>query len=108
MRRLFLGCIVLLVSCTTDESPSTHVPVFGGNRIRCYSRVQTDSAGAIKVFATPQGLGAADLQDAYKIDATVSPGATIAIVDAYGYSNLQSDLATYRSTYGLGSCTTSN
>ena len=33
---------------------------------------------------------------------------TIAIVDAYGYPNAESDLAVYRATYGLPACTTAN
>jgi subtilase family serine protease len=56
-------------------------------------------------YTTPQGFGASDLQTAYNIDPSVDPGATVAIIGAYGYPNLASDLATYRSTMGLPACT---
>jgi subtilase family serine protease len=56
--------------------------------------------------ATPGGYGPSDLRSAYKI--TGDGTATIAIVDAYGYTNAEADLATYRSQYGLPACTTAN
>jgi subtilase family serine protease len=57
----------------------------------------------------PSGFGPADLQSAY-----AAPGGfaglseTVAIVDAYDDPNAESDLAVYRSTYGLPACTTAN
>ena len=63
---------------------------------------------ASKRLRQAQGIGATDLKSAYNLDTSVDPGATIAIVDAYGYSNLASDLATYRSQYGLPACTIAN
>ena len=42
---------------------------------------------------------------------TTSPATArrpIAIVDAYGYPNAESDLAVYRAQYGLPPCTTAN
>ncbi len=56
----------------------------------------------------PSGLAPADLQAAYGLDVTKTPDATIAIVDAYGYTTLESDLAAYRSYYKLPACTTAN
>ncbi len=47
----------------------------------------------------------ADFQKAYNIEGLKSGGATVAIVDAYGYSGLEADLKVYRSTYGLPPCT---
>ncbi|WP_422934739.1 S53 family peptidase [Sinomonas sp. P47F7] len=54
------------------------------------------------------GLTPSQLQNAYKLTGTSSGGRTVAIVDAYGYPNLERDLATYRSQFGLPACTTSN
>ena len=51
----------------------------------------------------PAGYGPADLRNAYSI--TASGTATIAIVDAYGYANAKTDLATYRTQFGLPPCT---
>ncbi|MFF4661087.1 peptidase S8 [Streptomyces sp. NPDC001381] len=61
--------------------------------------------------AGPTGYGPSDLQDAYGLtDAAADNGSgeTIAIVDAYDDPDAEADLATYRSYYGLPSCTTSN
>ena len=42
------------------------------------------------------------------LSATAGSGDTIAVVDAYGYEGAESDLATYRSYFGLPACTTAN
>jgi subtilase family serine protease len=80
---------------------------------RCFAHVVTDSRGipvngkASPSAATPSGYGPADLRAAYAIPAgTGTP--TIAIVDAYGYTNAESDLAVYRSQFGIPACTTAN
>ncbi|MFF4506443.1 peptidase S8 [Streptomyces sp. NPDC001401] len=60
---------------------------------------------------TPSGYGPTDLQAAYGLTSAASAngsGETIAIVDAYNDPNAESDLATYRSYYGLSACTTAN
>lgn len=49
-----------------------------------------------------------DIQQAYNLTGLTSGGATVAIVDAYGYPTLEADLALFRSTYGLPPCTTAN
>ena len=60
-------------------------------------------------LATPSGYGPADLRSAYNIPSGAgSASYTVAIVDAYGYPNAESDLAKYRSQYQLGDCTTAN
>ncbi|MGW2858736.1 S53 family peptidase [Streptomyces sp. NPDC001205] len=58
--------------------------------------------------AAPSGFGPADLQKAYNLPAGAGSGATVAIVDAQDDPNAESDLATYRSQYGLPACTTAN
>jgi len=66
-------------------------------------------AKAVQPNALPAGLGPADLQSAYKLpSSTAGSGQTVAIVDAQDDPNAESDLATYRSTYGLPPCTTAN
>jgi len=49
-----------------------------------------------------------DVQAAYNLKGLKSGGRTVAIIDAYGYSGLEADLAVYRDTYGLPPCTTKN
>jgi hypothetical protein len=74
----------------------------------CHARVLIGADGQAVPNATPAGLGPAQLRDAYKITSAGSSAVTIAIVDAFGYPNAESDLATYRSTFGLPACTTAN
>ncbi|HLI65808.1 MAG TPA: S53 family peptidase [Caulobacteraceae bacterium] len=89
---------------------------------RCHAHIVSDSRGAAllnrfmanlternaRTQLVPQGYGPSDLHAAYAITTNGSAATTIAIVDAYGYTNAESDLATYRSTYGLPACTTAN
>ena len=58
--------------------------------------------------STPSGYGPSDLRSAYKVTSSGSSSYTIAIVDAYGYPNAETDLAIYRAQYGLAACTTAN
>jgi len=93
-----------------------HVAVCARNNprgtARCFAHVVTDARGVPingKVNANaslPSGYGPTDLKSAYNISSNGT--ATIAIVDANGYTNAESDLAVYRSTYGLPPCTTAN
>ncbi len=55
------------------------------------------------------GLAPAELQSAYDLpSSTAGSGQTVALVDAYDDPNAESDLAAYRSAYGLPACTKSN
>ncbi len=65
-------------------------------------------ATVITPLAAPSGYGPADLQSAYKLPANGGAGTTVAIVDAQDDPNAASDLATYRSTFGLPACTVAN
>jgi subtilase family serine protease len=54
-------------------------------------------------------LGPADIQSAYNLpSATAGSGATVAVVDAGDDPYAESDLAVFRSQYGLPACTTAN
>jgi subtilase family serine protease len=84
----------------------------GSGANHCHAHVRMTPAGEIQASAAPaaapDGYGPADLQSAYQIDPSKAKPATVAIVDAYGYANLESDLATYRAQYGLPPCTRAN
>jgi subtilase family serine protease len=54
---------------------------------------------------TGSGLKPSDLISAYKLSGTSGAGRTVAIVDAFDDPNAASDLAAYRSAYGLPACT---
>jgi MYXO-CTERM domain-containing protein len=89
---------------TIPDEPFT--TVCNGGRLHCYALVRSTETGGFKIFAGGGGgLGATDLQSAYAIDTSNQTAATIAIVDAYDYPNVESDLAKYRSQYGLPACT---
>ncbi|HEX4739551.1 MAG TPA: S53 family peptidase [Allosphingosinicella sp.] len=82
-----------------------------GDQARCHAHVVTDRQGVeVDAQATPNavpsGFGPADLRSAYNI--TTDGTSTIAIVDAYGYTNAEQDLAVYRAQFGLPACTTAN
>ncbi len=81
---------------------------------RCFAHVVTDARGnpingklSPNATAAPSGYGPSDLRSAYNITSSGTT-TTVAIVDAYGYPNAESDLATYRAQYGLPACTTAN
>ncbi|MGH8861339.1 MAG: S53 family peptidase, partial [Jatrophihabitantaceae bacterium] len=79
----------------------------------CLARVVTDSTGhpmakRVGPRATPAGYGPADIRSAYNLAGSSGSGYTVAIVDAYNDPTAESDLAVYRSQYGLSSCTTAN
>jgi subtilase family serine protease len=82
---------------------------------RCFAHVVTDAKGNPAVTSTPAGYGPSQLVSAYGLPALPAPqsawssnGQTVALVDAYDDPHAESDLATYRSTFGLPPCSTSN
>ncbi|WP_439381310.1 putative Ig domain-containing protein [Amycolatopsis lexingtonensis] len=75
----------------------------------CFAERQTDTLRAqLSPDALPSGFGPTDLRSAYKLTTSGSASATVAIVDSNDDPNAESDLAAYRSTYGLPACTTAN
>ncbi|HEY4113459.1 MAG TPA: S53 family peptidase [Rhizomicrobium sp.] len=96
-----------------------HIAVCGpavGFAARCHAHVVTNARGQIlskpkstaQARTTPSGYGPSQLRSAYAVTGSGSSATTVAIVDAYGYSNAETDLATYRSQFALPACTTSN
>lgn len=57
---------------------------------------------------TATGYGPNDIQSAYNLSGRHANGRTVAIVDAMDDPNAASDLALYRSHFGLPPCTTAN
>ena len=73
--------------------------------VRCHAQIRTDDNLNPLATPGPAGYGPTDLRNAYGITADAG-AATIAIVDAYWYTNAESDLAAYRAKFGLPSpCT---
>ncbi|MEU6172325.1 putative Ig domain-containing protein [Streptantibioticus parmotrematis] len=80
----------------------------GAGHARCWAEGVPGARGGTGARpAAPSGFGPSDIQSAYDLPSGGS-GATVAIVDAYDDPNAASDLATYRSQYGLPACTTAS
>ncbi|MFE9424939.1 putative Ig domain-containing protein [Kitasatospora sp. NPDC006697] len=79
-------------------------------QMACLALVRTDlvQPHALSPNATPSGFGPSDLQSAYNLPSNGGAGQTVAIVDAQDDPNAESDLAAYRSQFGLPACTTAN
>ena len=80
-----------------------------GGAVRCFSQALSHARNeGPQVMAGPTDLGPSQIQSAYKLSGLASGGKTVAIVDAYNDPKAASDLAKFRSTYGLPACTTAN
>ncbi|SDJ04845.1 hypothetical protein SAMN05444157_1461 [Frankineae bacterium MT45] len=102
-------------AAATDVVANCSAPAPG--QAACLSERRTDvpltpavttAPGQVAPMTLPYGFGPSSLIAAYGLDASRGSGETVAIVDAYNNPNAESDLAIYRSTYGLPSCTTAN
>lgn len=102
------GAQMLLDPVAADDMPTASVCSATSGRYQCFAHIRATPIGRAQAFAAPAGFGAPDLQAAYKIPQVIAGTPTIAIVVAYGYPQLESDLATYRSQYGLPACTVGN
>ncbi|MDX6353626.1 MAG: hypothetical protein QOF98_529 [Streptomyces sp.] len=93
-------------SCAVSNTPG--IMACKALKVTSSLKSMAKSTGAVSPAAAPSGFGPTDLQSAYALPSTGGSTATVAIVDAYDDPNAESDLATYRSTYGLAACTTAN
>jgi hypothetical protein len=122
MSSLFVAAVGLaLVGCavdttntsSTDSNDDDDVPVLPshpaciGTGYHCFAQIVDDVVTPdVSPDAKVAGFGPTDLKAAYALAGTKT--GTIAIVDAYNYPNAASDLAAYRSHYGLSACTTAS
>ena len=96
---------------TADTNAPCNHKAAKKNYAQCFAVVRTPANHQITPMAAgpPAGaLGPADIQSAYRLPATGGAGQTVAIVNAYGDSTAESDLAAFRAYYGLPACTTAN
>ncbi|WP_369389506.1 putative Ig domain-containing protein [Streptomyces sp. CG1] len=95
-----------------QKVPTTHLCATAEpGHASCFAQRRTDikqRLASALAAAAPSGLSPANLHSAYNLPTTGGSGMTVAIVDAYNDPNAESDLGTYRSTYGLSSCTKAN
>ena len=106
---------------TATGMPGDTATALPGSKFSCAPATEDGSASctaAINVNIAPisdpntpvamiPGLHPADLQSAYALPVQ-SPGATVAIVDAFDDPFAEADLAIYRAAFGLRPCTTAN
>ncbi|WP_089106668.1 putative Ig domain-containing protein [Streptomyces hyaluromycini] len=95
-----------------QKVPTKHLcaTVSRPGEVNCFAQRRTDIKQqlAAALAAAPSGLSPTNLHSAYNLPSTGGSGLTVAVVDAYNDPNAASDLATYRSTYGLSACTVAN
>nr|HEX4318507.1 Ig-like domain-containing protein [Kofleriaceae bacterium] len=106
-----VGAVALTVaaSAQADRRAVCNAP---GHTHQCLSYISIDHAtGKRRVPAATPAAGqlptmtATAIEEAYNIDPTIDPHATIAVIDAYGYPSLEADLAQYRALFHLPPCT---
>ncbi|MFE0461111.1 peptidase S8 [Kitasatospora sp. NPDC058965] len=97
-------------SCAVPQQPGylacNALHVTGGNTVSTHL-----AHAAAAADATVSGYGPGDIQSAYNLAAAAAAngaGETVAIVDAQDDPNAESDLAAYRSQFGLPACTSAN
>jgi subtilase family serine protease len=126
MRRILMGGMLLAIATLGVSSGAVaqtiiersgnifHVAVCGvttaPGTARCHAHVVTNSKGALFTdkLAPIGGYAPADLRSAYNLAALGKATTVIAIVDAFGYTNAEKDLAIYRKQFGIHACTTKN
>ncbi|TWV41292.1 hypothetical protein FRZ03_21110 [Streptomyces misionensis] len=96
-----------------QKVPTTHLCAAHAapGQVSCFAQRRTDikqKLASSLAAAAPSGLSPANLHSAYNLPTTGGSGLTVAVVDAYNDPNAESDLATYRSQYGLSACTKAN
>ena len=91
MGRVVLVLLVWVASATAAPVASFR-PLCADHSCKGY--VAVDADGAPLQFAAPMGFTAPQLQAMYNVDASLGDGLTIAVIDAFGYQDLESDLAT--------------
>jgi len=120
---LAAGALALgaLTTVLPNASASTPQGTSGTNAVRvcapakagfasCYAWAVADASGKVVQSSAPiaAAFTPTDVQKAYNLKGLKSGGRTVAIVDAFGYPTLESDLNAYRDFYGLPKCTTGN
>ena len=78
---------------------------------QCLAEGVTVAPGSKQVLTTKvyvNGLGPADIQDAYNLPADQGDGVTVAVVEAGNYIDIDKDLQVWRSNFGLPACTEAN
>ncbi|MEV7320207.1 kelch repeat-containing protein [Streptomyces sp. NPDC093970] len=100
-----------LASALPSYTPADcNAPGPSGDEARCQAMIATNSRHRILADSdgpAPTALTPKDIQDAYRLP-DGGDGRTVAVVDAYGYSTAEADLAHFRAQFDLPECTSAN
>ncbi|MFL6603786.1 MAG: peptidase S8 [Steroidobacteraceae bacterium] len=111
-RFLMRGAEQQLQARGNGHRPMSHGRVCSGaaavGSASCHAHIVHDETGQPFATTGPAGYAPADLRAAYSVSGNGTSSTIIAIVDAFGYPNAESDLAAYRRQFGLPACTTAN
>lgn len=88
---------------TTQASYVSACPDAAPPLASCFAKYQ--AGPSMKTGGTPAGYSPEDLRSAYNLPSSGGSGEVLAIVNAFSNPNVESDLATYRSQFGLPACT---
>jgi subtilase family serine protease len=88
--------------------PETANPAMAACMVLIRTDVKQRTAAVVGYVPTGYGFGPSSLQSAYNLpSSTHGSGETVAVVDAYNDPDAVSNVATYRSSWGLPACNTS-
>jgi subtilase family serine protease len=101
--------ILTLAACGGGRSDSAFLPPAGAspNVSSCSGANCPPHARSKRPLNVPFGFTPSDLANAYAIPASTTTN-TVAVVEAFGYRTLASDLAAYRAHFGIPACAVAN
>ena len=106
---LFIVMAVTFASASTANAGAVRQARLRGRSARAHALLRAPVRQRAAVRLDALGLRPGRPAIAYNLPSTTAgAGQTVAIVDAFDDPNAETDLATYRSTYGLPPCTTAN
>jgi hypothetical protein len=83
-------------------------PVAPAGVARCHAVVVTDASGRALATLSPSGFGPQQFHGAYALPLDAASPKTIAIVDPFDSTTIESDLGVYNTAFALPPCTTAN
>ncbi len=100
-------------SSTTVKTVHSCNQTVSAGHYTCFAERRSDVGftpkSELAAAAAPSGFGPSSLQSAYALPSTsAGSGQRVYIVDAYDDPKAESDLASYRTQFGLSACTTAN
>ncbi|WP_328606844.1 S53 family peptidase [Amycolatopsis sp. NBC_00345] len=98
-----VGAAIVAPTGTAEANavPRAVCGAVGPTQARCFTEY-------VRAADAPEGWGATDLASAYRLPADAGPGDLVAISIAYDSPDLEADLNTYRTQYGLSPCTSAS